>query len=104
MNSRPLCTLSADPLSEEALTPAHFLIGRQLVLLPEPDIEHINVNLLKRWQLVQKITNDFWQRWRNEYISNLQTRTKWTQPSDNLKINDLVIVKEDNLPYRPSGP
>lgn len=97
LNSRPLCLLSRDPQSPRALTPAHFLIGEELTAVPEPDLHHIQLNRLDRWQHVQKLTNDFWKRWSREYLSSLQPRNKWTQETINLKENDVVLVKEDKV-------
>lgn len=98
LNSRPLCALTDDVQSCEALTPSHFLIGEPLITIPEPNISHQNVNRLTRWKLVQKLYTDFWERWRKEYISTLQQRTKWTKPEDNIQIGDLVLIKDENLP------
>ena len=37
---------------------------------------------------------EFWKRWKREYIQSLQERQKWQQKTQNLKVNDVVLVKE----------
>ncbi|XP_073946806.1 uncharacterized protein [Choristoneura fumiferana] len=98
LNSRPLCPTSNDPNDLETLTPGHFIIGHPLVSLPEYDFDHTPISRLNRWQLVQQISQHFWRRWQLEYLHNLQQRAKWCKNVPNLKIGDLVLVKEDNLP------
>ena len=34
----------------------------------------------------------------SEYLPTLQSRAKWLKPERNLQINDIVLIKEDNLP------
>jgi len=97
LNSRPLTPLSSDPNDLDVLTSGHFLIGRPLVALPEKDVTSINQNRLSRWQLIQKIQQQFWRRWSSEYLTRLQQRPKWSSQRTNIQINDLVLVK-DNLP------
>lgn len=98
LNSRPLTSLSDDPNDLGYLSPGHFLIGRALTSLPTPDLAELPMNRLTRWQLLQKTLTLIWQRWSIEYLNTLQQRTKWQQSAANLKLGDLVIVKEDNLP------
>jgi len=98
MNSRPLCPLSTDPMELAVLTPGHFLIGEALSSIPEPGLAHIPVNRLSRWQLSQKFLQQFWKRWNTEYLSGLQQRQKWLQQKENIEINDMVILKDENLP------
>ncbi|UYV73020.1 hypothetical protein LAZ67_10001579 [Cordylochernes scorpioides] len=97
LNSRPLYPMSSDPNDFNPLTPGHFLIGRPLTALPEPSY-HPNDNYLTRWKLIQKARDVFWQRWSREYLNNLQQRSKWKKPSSNLKVGDLVLVKDIPLP------
>lgn len=96
LNSRPLCPTTSDPSDIKALTPGHFLIGDALLAPPESSAHTLNINT--RWQLVQKLKNDFWKRWQKEYITRLQNRPKWSKISSNIEINDLVIIMEDNMP------
>ncbi|XP_023213292.1 uncharacterized protein LOC111616090, partial [Centruroides sculpturatus] len=98
LNSRPLTPISEDPNELSALTPAHFLLGEALTSLPEPDLQHIKLNRLSRWQLLQRMVQDIWKRWHLEYLSQLQNRPKWTEKRRNLQYNDLVLVKEKNIP------
>ncbi|XP_035214030.1 uncharacterized protein LOC118187854 [Stegodyphus dumicola] len=79
-----------------ALTPGHFLIGRSLTSIPEPNC--IEVSHLTRWQHIQKMVQQFWKRWHKEYLCRLQQRPKWLLPTKNLQVNDLCLIKEDNLP------
>lgn len=98
LNSRPLCPLSSSPEETNFLSPGHFLVGGPLVALPEPSLLDYRENILSRWQLIQKMVQDFWKRWRMEYLSTLQTRTKWTKSSANPKVGDLVLLKDQNIP------
>lgn len=50
LNSRPLCPLSNEPEDYEALTPSHFLIWQALMTTPHPDVKHITMNRLSRFQ------------------------------------------------------
>ncbi|XP_070524007.1 uncharacterized protein [Cardiocondyla obscurior] len=93
LNSRPLLPISDDPEDFEALTPGHFLIGQPLNALPEPSLQEISENRLKRWQLIQKMRDHFWQRWSNEYIPTLNVRNKWSVAMKNLKINTLCLIR-----------
>ncbi|UYV80338.1 hypothetical protein LAZ67_18002516 [Cordylochernes scorpioides] len=97
LNSRLLYPMSSDPNDFNPLTPGHFLIGRPLTALPEPSY-HPNDNYLTRWKLIQKARDVLWQRWSREYLNNLQQRSKWKKPSSNLKVGDLVLVKDFPMP------
>jgi len=98
LNSRPLSPLSDDPTDLQPLTPAHFLVGGPMTGLPDVDVTDVQINRLDRWQLVQRTLQDFWKRWAAEYLSNLQARTKWKREQVNLRIGDLVVLRDENLP------
>ncbi|XP_062538691.1 uncharacterized protein LOC134206966 [Armigeres subalbatus] len=98
LNSRPLTPLSNDPNDFSVLTPGHFLIGRPLIAVPEPDLQDIPENRLSSWQKSQDFIQKLWRSWKTHYLSDLHNRTKWTKQRDNIKIGTMVIVKEDNLP------
>nr|XP_049702535.1 uncharacterized protein LOC126055847 [Helicoverpa armigera] len=95
LNSRPLSPLSSDPTDPTPLTPGHFLVGRPLTSLPSAPI---NTKSPNRYQLIEKIRQDFWQRWRREFVAELQQRTKWKTRQHELRVGDLVILKEENVP------
>ncbi|KAJ8979428.1 hypothetical protein NQ317_018049 [Molorchus minor] len=78
--------------------PGHFLTTEPLNSLPEPDISHLSLNRLSRWQLLQRLHADFWKRWKSEYLNTLQQRSKRTVIYDNIKVNTLVLIKNDTKP------
>ncbi|GFW90786.1 integrase catalytic domain-containing protein [Trichonephila clavipes] len=99
LNSRPLVSLDCDndPDSLNILTPSHFLISEVITSSPE----HTNddkLSLRSRWDIVQKRKLGFWRKWKIDYLSNLQNRTKWKYPNHNIKVGEIVIIKEDNIP------
>lgn len=98
LNSRPLCPLTADPDDLQVLTPGHFLIGRPLNVLPEPDYRFIKQNRLNHYQYAQQLVQHFWHNWSQEYLHRLQNRPKWAQPTPNVRVGQIVLIKEDNLP------
>lgn len=51
----------------------------------------------KRWRQVQQLANEFWTRWRREYLQELQARAKWNKIKRNLKINDIVLLKDEDM-------
>lgn len=98
LNSRPLTPLSSDPNDFEPLTPGHFLIGRALTSLPSPMLTEVNPNRLNRYQHMEQMRQHFWQRWHNEYLSELQQRVKWRINREGLQEGDVVLIKDSNLP------
>ncbi len=98
LNSRPLILESSDPNECGALTPGHFLIGGPITAIPHPDLTSTPLNRLKYWELVQKKQQEFWKRWSCDYLHTLQQRSKWRIEKEDLKIGDVVIVQEDNIP------
>jgi hypothetical protein len=98
LNSRPLTPISTDPNDLCALTPGHFLIGESLTAIPEPDITELKANRLSRWQLVQQLYQHFWRRWSGEYLSRLQQRPKWLRHRADIRVNDMVIIKDERFP------
>lgn len=98
LNSRPMTPMSTDPNDLSPLTPGHFLIGRPLTAPACSDLTRSTTSRLPRYDRIAQIRQHFWKRWSLEYISELQTRTKWQTNQDTLIPNTLVLVKEDNLP------
>lgn len=98
LNSRPLVPIDTANPDLEILTPGHFLIGEAPVAIPNPDLRNVNVNSLTRWQFTQKLTRDFWHRWQTEYLSRLQQRPKWLKHSKELKVGDIVLIRDEILP------
>ncbi|XP_064212957.1 uncharacterized protein LOC107399201 [Tribolium castaneum] len=98
LNSRPLSPLSNDPNDMTPLTPGHFLIGRPLTTIPSDNHLDTPMKRLNRFEYQEKICQDFWQRWHQEYLSYLQQRKKWTQSTRQIRPGDLVVIRDQNLP------
>lgn len=98
VNGRPLTveTLN-DPLSPLPLTPNALLTGKTKLVMPPPGkFQKEDVYCRRRWRRVQHISNEFWTRWKKEYLQNLQTRPKWTRLRRNFKVGDVVLMMDVN--------
>ncbi|GFV89144.1 integrase catalytic domain-containing protein [Trichonephila clavipes] len=98
LNSRPLTPLSSDVDDLEVLTPAHFLIGRPITAIVEPSLLQCESNRLNVWQKITKSVQTIWKRWSLSYLNSLQQRKKWIVNKENLKLGDMVLIREENLP------
>jgi Family of unknown function (DUF5641)/Integrase zinc binding domain/Integrase core domain len=98
LNSRPLSALSNDPTDYQYLTPGHFLIGSSLTAYPEKDLSNSPENRIKFWEQCSRIQQLFWKKWSIDYLNRLQNKPKWFKSSENLQKNDLVLLKEENMP------
>lgn len=100
VNSRPLTVDGInDPHALEPLTPNHLIMMKSKVALPPPGVfVKEDLYTTKRWRRVQYLIEQFWGRWKKEYLLNISTRQKWHLPQRNLRANDIVIIKDDNLP------
>ncbi|XP_071088226.1 uncharacterized protein [Haliotis cracherodii] len=98
INSRPLTTPSSDPRDLTPLSPNHLLKMKSNVYVAPPgQFQRDDMYMRQRWRRIQYLANVFWTRWKKEYLLSLQERQKWNTPQRNLMINDIVLVKDDNL-------
>lgn len=98
LNSRPLSRIDGVSDMQAILTPGHFLVGEPLVTLPDRNFEESNLSTLRRWQLTQRMLQDFWRCWSRDYVHQLQQRYKWQNQIPEPKEGDIVLIKEDDLP------
>ena len=95
VNSRPLTTDNLNDPSIQPLSPNHLTMKTRPVLPPPGAFSKADVYCRRRWKQVQYFANEFWSRWRKEYLASLQTRGKWTKTTRNLRVGDIVIMKDD---------
>ena len=103
LNDRPLTYISSDPL-DEPLTPAHLLYGRRISTLPYPGNGHIpnspgfvNHDTLNNVHCSQQnIINQFWHKWKHEYLTSLREYHQNTgSGSHRIRAGDVVLVHDD---------
>ena len=91
LNDRPLTRMGSDVRDVTPLTPNHLLLLKANDCSPNTEANHVR----RRWQTVQEIANRFYQRFTSEYIPTLQRRTKWASSKENLRVNDIVLVADE---------
>ncbi|XP_037815968.1 uncharacterized protein LOC119606507 [Lucilia sericata] len=79
------------------LTPGHFLIGSPILTPAEPDTSSDNITLANRWQKLRIQHHNFCKRWKDEYLKELHKRYKWKNPTREVEIGDIVVIRQDNL-------
>ena len=109
LNSRPLSYVSTED-AEEPLTPSHLLCGHRILSLPDPamhndeddcDITVSCDDLTRRTKHLNKTLNDFWKRWRTEYLLELRDAHRFRRNpkgvDDPVSVGDIVIVHDENV-------
>ena len=97
MNSRPLTTDGLnDPEDVNLLSPINLLTMKSNVILPPPgSFQREGMYCRRRWRRVQHLSNEFWSKWRKEYLQNVQSRSKWSTEKRNMKKGDVVLLKDE---------
>lgn len=98
MNSRPLTTALTSVEALEPLTPAHFLIGRPIYSMPIPAGEEEFFHITTRWKRIHHQAQQFWRRWREEYLQLLRNYAKWNRNQRNVEVGNIVLIGDDNVP------
>ena len=86
LNSSPLTIeVLNDPTSLQPLSPVNILTMKSKVVSPPPgEFSKSDIYSRKRWQCIQHIANEFWCRWKKEYLQSLQECQKWEGKRRNL--------------------
>lgn len=73
--------------------------------MPAENVLETPVGRLDRFQLIDRMVQEFWKRWHLEYLHTLQARQKWNKESPNIEIGTVVVLRVDNSPplYWPLG-
>ena len=97
VNLTPLGEVHDDPNEPFPVSPSTLLTLREDGFLDQSCTLSSN-DLLSygklRWQRVQKLADIFWQRWKEDYLQSLITRSKWHHPSRELQIGDIVLIND----------
>ena len=98
MNSRPIVPVFHDPSSPFVLTP-NSLLWIKTDSDFSLDSEFGEKDIYRaHWKHVQVLTQSFWEHWKDEFLqqSSVQSRRIWKNEKENLKVGDLVLMKDDS--------
>ena len=97
LNSQPLTVETiSDPTSVLHLAPSNILTMKLKVVVPQPgDFSRPDLYCWKRWHFVQHIANEFWSRWRKEYLQSRQSHAEWQGGKRKFSVSDIVSVLQD---------
>ncbi len=102
INARPLIPASTDPQSPFILNPAMLLTQKGAVPSPPGEFNDRDL-LLNHWRQVQALADEFWLRWKREYLPTLQSCRKCNEMRRNLQEGDIILLK-DNQAARNTWP
>ncbi|XP_052815239.1 uncharacterized protein LOC128242202 [Mya arenaria] len=97
VNSRPLVPVSNDSDVPEVLSPSTILTsktGTDEQPLGQMDVKDM---LRSQWKRVKHLADTFWCRWRKEYLQTLQPRRKWNHDEDNIRVGDIVLLRDKSV-------
>ena len=97
VNERPIGKISKTMEDGSYLCPNDILLGRSSGKVPSGNFD-CTINSRRRLYFVQRLIDCFWKKWTVFYFPSLLPRKKWHIEKRNLSINDLVIIKDKDLP------
>ena len=94
-NSRPLCSSSASADDLEAITPNDIINPEPAKAYAPGVFDPRDLILRNKYRQVQAVVNAFWKRFRNEYLTSLQERTKSITRVRDYRVGDLVMLYDE---------
>lgn len=94
INARPLLPVSSDPEHPQILSPAMLLTQKTHAAPQICDNVSQKEMLKSHWKRVQFLADNFWSRWRKEYLSSLQSRQKWHHKRADINEGDVILLKD----------
>ena len=85
--------MSLTPLSLSNLLTTKY----DIVLSPPGNFNEPFTFSRRYWKRVQHLTNEFWSRWRKEFLSSLQERLKLNSIKRDFKVDTIVIIKDEGV-------
>lgn len=100
INCRPLTLDSdSDPADPQMLSPVHLLTWKSRIMIPPPgEFQNADLYSVKCWRKTQFLLQEFWNKFRQQYLNILQCRQKWLKSIKNLSVGDVVM---DVVPDAP---
>ena len=95
LNERPIGRIPNDPDDGAYLCPNYIIHGTATNKVPQGPFRHTE-NPRHRFEFCQKIVDAFWKRWYRDVLPQLMPRKKWNIQSRNVKVDDFVIVSDQN--------
>ena len=101
VNNTPLWATSTSPDDPTPLTP-HMLLTMRTPNSPTYLDSFSDEDMLaygqRRYRRVQYLSDQFWARWKTEYLHTLNIRHKWKTMKPCIASNDIVLIRDKNLP------
>ena len=100
LNCRPLTFVGDEVDCNKPLTPAHFLLGRNVgfqTAVDEQEYEVSTEHLSEAELIRQRRLELFWTTWSREYLRNLPPAINKFQAKGAVDVGSVVLIREDNL-------
>ena len=96
VNNTPLWSVSSSPDDPCPLSPANLITLKDVPNPPSLD-EFSKDDMLeygrRRWRRIAYLSEQFWLRWKQNYLQNLQERKRWKAPNHNINLGDIVLLR-----------
>jgi len=105
VNARPIALVSTDVDEPQPLSPSMLLTMKTRPSGPPPGIfVPTDLYARRRWRRVQYLADQFWIRWKREWLQNMQSRGRWEESRRNVTDGDIVLMKDEGRPGAMTGP
>ncbi|XP_041781972.1 uncharacterized protein LOC121598764 [Anopheles merus] len=98
VNSRPLTYIPLDEDLDFPITPNHLLLGSSDGRKTTAFFDDSPASIKSSWSATQGNADLFRKRWIADYLPTLTRRSKWFHPAPRIKVDDVVVIVDGNLP------